>query len=50
MSTNIAEVISKAVYSAFKDMSLSEIRELSTSSYMDIRIKMQNDSKAREEA
>ena len=46
----VAEVIFKAVYSAIKDMSFSEIRELTTDSYMEIRIKMQNDSETEEEA
>lgn len=50
MSQEIAEVISKAVYSAIKDMSLSEIRELAIGSYMDIRLEMQNDHEAGVEA
>lgn len=48
MNHEIAEVISKAVYSAIKDMSLSEIRELTTDSYMEIRLKIQNDSETGE--
>lgn len=48
MNQEIGEVIYKAVYSAIKDMSLSEIRELATGSYMEIRLKMQNDSESEE--
>lgn len=50
MNHEIAEAISKAVYLAIKDMSLSEIRELATGSYMEIRLKMQNDPESKEEA
>lgn len=46
----VDEVIFKAVYSVIKDMSFSEIRELTTDSYMEIRIKMQNDSETEGEA
>ncbi len=50
MNHEIAEAISKAVYLAIKDMPLSEIRELTTNSYMEIRIKMPNDPETEKEA
>lgn len=44
MDNKVAEVIAEAVYAAVMDMSFSEIRELTTGSYMEIRIKMQDDT------
>lgn len=44
VDNKVAEVIAEAVYAAVMDMSFSEIRELTTGSYMEIRIKMQDDT------
>lgn len=50
MKQDIAKVIAKAVNATIKDMPFSKVREMVTSPYMDIRIKMQNDSNSKGEA